>query len=181
MTEEEEKITPPKSTSEEELKECKEKYLRLLAESENMRKRMQKEKQEMTRFAVENVIGEILTPIDNLENALKFTENLSPELRNWAQGFQMILGQFKEALSNHGITEFSSEGKRFDAHLHFAVETEETDEKPAGTILKEFVKGYRSSERTVRPARVRVAIAKELKKEEAQVPPENLNTNKENV
>lgn len=154
------------STCEEELKETKEKNLRLLAEMENMRKRMQKEKQEMTRFAVENVINDILVPIDNLENALQFTQNLSPEMRNWAQGFQMILGQFKDVLSNHGITPFHSEGANFDPHLHFAIETEATDEKPEGTILKEYVKGYRSSERTIRPARVKVAVSLETKKKQ---------------
>src|SRR5580698_1526223 len=95
-------------TAEEELKEYKEKYLRLLADVDNTRKRMQKEKQEMTRFAVENVISEILGPIDNLENALQFTQHMSEETRNWAQGFTMILGQFKDVLSNHGVTAFHS-------------------------------------------------------------------------
>ena len=57
-------------TLEKELKESKDKYLRLLAETENARKRMQKEKTEMMRFCVENVILEFLTPMDNLENAL---------------------------------------------------------------------------------------------------------------
>lgn len=155
---------------EEELKEYKEKYLRLLAETENMRKRMQKEKQEMTRFAVENVITEILTPIDNLENALQFTQHLSEEMRNWAQGFQMILGQFKDVLHNHGITAFHSEGMLFDPHKHFAIETEETEDHPEGTILKEYVKGYRSGDRTVRPARVKVAVPPEAKKNQGTNP-----------
>ncbi len=146
---------PP--TPEEELKEYKEKYLRLLAEMDNTRKRMQKERQEMTKFAVENVISEILGPIDNLETALTCAENMSSEIKNWALGFSMILEQFKEVISNHGVTPFASEGSLFDPHLHYAIETEETLEKPEGTIVKEFVKGYRSKERTVRPARVKVA------------------------
>jgi len=141
----------------EELADYKDKYLRLLAESDNVRKRMQKEKQEMTRFSVDNVIAEVLGPIDSLENALKCTGHLSDEMRNWAQGFQMILGQFKEVLSNHGITSFHSEGMQFDPHLHYAIEIEETSEKPEGTILYEFVKGYKSGERVLRPARVKVA------------------------
>jgi molecular chaperone GrpE len=155
-------------TPEDELKEYKEKYLRLLADVDNTRKRMQKEKQEMTRFAVENVIAEILGPIDNLENALQFTQQMSEEVRNWAQGFLMILGQFKDVLSNHGVTAFHSEGSKFDPHLHYAIETEETSEKPDGTILKEYVKGYRSGERTVRPARVKVAVLPDASKKEAQ-------------
>lgn len=142
---------------EEQLNEYKDKYLRLLAEADNARKRMQKEKQEMTRFAVENVIAEVLGPIDSLENALKFTGQLSEEMRNWTQGFQMILGQFKDVLSNHGVTSFHSEGMQFDPHLHYAIEIEETEEQPEGTIIQEFVKGYKSGDRTVRPARVKVA------------------------
>ncbi len=147
----------------EELKEYKEKYLRLLADVDNTRKRMQKERQEMTRFAVENVISEILLPIDNMENALQFAQNMSEEVRNWAQGFTMILGQFKDVLANHGVTPFTSEGYKFDPDLHYAIESEETLEKPEGTILKEFVKGYRSGERTVRHAKVKVAVAPHTK------------------
>ncbi len=149
---------------EEQLNEYKDKYLRLLAEADNTRKRMQKEKHEMNRFAVENVIAEVLGPIDSLENALKFTGQLSEEMRNWAQGFQMILGQFKEVLSNHGVSSFHSEGMQFDPHMHYAIEIEETEEKPEGTITQEFVKGYKSGERIVRPARVKVAKLPEKKK-----------------
>ncbi len=137
--------------------EYKDKYLRLLAEVDNTRKRLQKEKQDTTRFAIENVLEELLGPIDNMENALKFADNLSSEVRNWALGFQMILGQFKDILTNHGITPFSSENQFFDPHWHHAIETEETDQFPEGTILQEFVKGYKSGDRAVRPARVKVA------------------------
>jgi molecular chaperone GrpE len=159
MTEE-----PP--IEEEKVEEYKDKYLRLLAEMDNARKRMQKERQEMTKFAVENVISEILTPIDNLENALKCAQNMSTEVSHWAQGFTMILEQFKEVLSNHGITAFVSVDQQFDPHLHHAIESEECEEKQEGTILKEFVKGYRSRERAVRPAQVKVAIKPKLKEEE---------------
>jgi molecular chaperone GrpE len=152
------------SSAEEETQEYKEKYLRLLADVDNTRKRMQKEKQEMTRFAIENVISEILEPIDNLENALQFTQHMSEETRSWAQGFQMILGQFKDILSNHGVTPFHSEGQKFDPRMHYAIETEETQELPEGTIIKEYVKGYRSGERIVRPARVKVAAAPKTNK-----------------
>lgn len=137
----------------------KDKYLRLLAELDNTRKRMQKERQEMTRFAVENFICDMLGPIDNLENALKSAENLSSELKNWAFGFTMILNQFKEVIEGHGVSSFISEGEQFNPELHYAIETEEMRETPTGTILKEYVKGYRSKERTVRPARVKVAKA----------------------
>lgn len=140
-----------------ELKECKDKYVRLLAEMENSHKRLQKEKQEMTRFAVENVIADFLLPMDNLENALKFSQKMSEETMNWARGFEMILAQFKDVLGNHGVTAFHSQGNHFDPHLHEAVEVEETPDHPEGVVIQEYVKGYRSGPRTIRPARVKVA------------------------
>ncbi|MBM3183758.1 MAG: nucleotide exchange factor GrpE [Chlamydiae bacterium] len=135
----------------------KDKYLRTLAEMENMRKRLQKERQEMTRFGIENAIGEFLPAIDNFENALRFAENAEGEVKNWAMGFEMILSQFKEVLHNHGVVAFHSKGIPFDAELHEAVEIIETTDHPDGTILHEFTKGYKSHHRTLRAARVKVA------------------------
>ncbi len=142
---------------EQELKESKEKYLLLLAESENARKRMQKEKTEMMRFCVENVILEFLSPMDNLENALGFAKNMSEETANWAKGFEMILGQFKDIVSNNGVTPFDSLGKTFDPYLHDAVETQDSETAKEGEILEEYSKGYKSGKRTIRPSRVKVA------------------------
>lgn len=135
----------------------KDKYLRLLAETENTRKRLQKEKQETMRWAIENVLADIITPLDSLENALKFTDQMSDETKNWALGFQMILGQFKEILAGNGVAPFTSEGEMFDPYKHEAVEIEETDTVPEGTILKEFLKGYRCQDRVIRPAKVKVS------------------------
>lgn len=153
MTEEE--VPPPPPIEE----DYKDKYLRLLAEIDNTRKRMQKEKLEMTRFTIEGVLADLLTPIDQLENALQCAGTLSEELRNWALGFQMILHQFMEVLASHDVMPFESKGKAFDPILHHAIETEETAEVPEGTILQEFVKGYKSKERIIRPASVKVAKA----------------------
>ncbi len=140
-----------------EAQEYKEKYFLTLAEIENMRKRLQKEKQEMTRFAIENVISEFLTPLDNLENALGFTDQMSEETRNWAIGFNMLLAQFKDVLTSHGVTSFSSVGTVFDPNYHEAVEVEESSERQEGIILHEFLKGYKRGDRVLRPARVKVS------------------------
>lgn len=135
----------------------KDKYLRTLAEQENMRKRIQREKQEMVGFGIENAISEFLPAIDNFENALRFAEGADGPVKNWAIGFEMILSQFKEVLHNHGIVSFHSEGNTFDPLYHEAVEVVETTEHPDGTIMHEFTKGYKSALRTIRPARVKVA------------------------
>lgn len=142
-----------------ELVSCQDKYLRLLAESENSRKRLQKERQELTKYAISNVLAEFLHPLDSFEKALKFAENMSDEVRNWAVGFEMILSQFKQVLSNHGVVEYPSLGKHFDPHLHEAVEMIETSEFSPGTVMEEFVRGYKMGDRVVRVARVKVAKA----------------------
>jgi molecular chaperone GrpE len=140
-----------------EASEFKDKYLRLLAESENARKRLYKERQELTQFAVQNLIVDFLNPIDHMENALNYTQNMSDEVKHWALGFQMILGQFKDVLSNHNVQAFVSKGQQFDPHLHEAVEMLETDEYPSGTVVEESMRGYKMGDRIIRPSRVKVA------------------------
>jgi molecular chaperone GrpE len=139
--------------------EYKEKYLRLLAESENMRKRLQKEKQEMTAFAAERLMSEFLQPIDHMENALKYTELMSDEVKHWGLGFQMILTQFKDVLAMNGVHPFSSKGNPFDPHFHEAVETEERQGTESGIVIEEFAKGYKMGDKIIRPARVKVSKA----------------------
>ncbi|CUI15941.1 Heat shock protein GrpE [Candidatus Protochlamydia naegleriophila] len=137
--------------------EYKDKYLRLLADAENARKRLQKERQEITRYAVESLVVDFLHPLDNLENALKFAQDMSDEVKNWAFGFQMILAQFKDVLANNGVVAVESQGMQFDPHLHEAVEMIETTSYIPGTIVEESVRGYKMGDRTIRPARVKVA------------------------
>ncbi|NGX38955.1 MAG: Protein GrpE [Chlamydiae bacterium] len=158
IPDEEEKIEEVKTEeAPQEEEDFQDKYFRLLAEMENTRKRIQKEKHEMTRFAIENVLSEVLLPIDTLESALGFIDQMSEDTRNWAKGFDMILSQFKEILGNHNVVAFHSQGEAFDPHRHEAVEVEETHEHTEGTILQEFLKGYKSGDRILRAARVKVA------------------------
>lgn len=165
--------TPPQADElakvQQELKECQEKYLLMLAESENSRKRMQKERQELTKYAAENVLTEFLHPIDSLEKALQFAEAMSPEVRNWAIGFEMLLNQFKQILQNHGVYEYHSVGKPFDPHMHEAVEMVVSTEYPPGVVIEEFVRGYKIGDRPIRVARVKVAKAPEEVKEENKI------------
>lgn len=137
--------------------EFKDKYLRVLAESENARKRLQKEKQEMIQYALQNLIVDFLNPIDHMENALKYTQQMSEEVKHWAIGFQMILTQFKDVLTNNGVSSFESEGKPFDPHFHEAVEVIVSGDFPPNTVIDESLKGYKMGDRIIRPARVKVS------------------------
>lgn len=142
-----------------ELAEVKDKYLRVLAESENARKRLHKEKQENVQYAIQNVIVDFLNPIDHMENALGFAQQMSDEVKHWAIGFQMILSQFKDILSTQGVKPFLSEGKPFDPHRHEAIEMIETSAMPPGIVIEESLKGYMMGDKTIRPARVKVSKA----------------------
>lgn len=139
--------------------EFKDKYQRSLAESENARKRLQKERQEMVQYAIQNVITDFINPIDHLENALKFANQASDDVKHWALGFQMILNQFKDALTSNGVVAFESEGTHFDPLRHEAVEMITTNDYPPGTIVTESLRGYKMGDRTIRPAKVTVAKA----------------------
>lgn len=136
----------------------KDKYLMLLADMENMRKRMTREKLDSVKYSLDNIVCDFLIPLDNLENALKYTrgDNVSPELKNWAMGFDMILNQFKESLSSHGVNAFDSLDMPFDPLKHQALEMVDTD-GPADIVIEECVKGYKREERIIRPARVKVS------------------------
>ena len=140
--------------------EFKDKYFRALAEMENLRKRLQQEKQETIAYAIDNMLSDFLAPLDSFESALTYTDLLSPELKNWAQGFKMIANQFKDVLETHGIRPYESVGKRFDAHFHEAIETIETDEHEEDTVVSEIVKGYKRGDRILRVAKVKVAKRK---------------------
>lgn len=137
--------------------EYKDKYLRLLADMENAKKRLQKERQEIGRLALERFIVDVLRPIDNFENALKFAQHMPDPVKDWAIGFQMILAQFQDALAQHGICAMNPLGQLFNPHEHEAVEAIESSSHPEGIILEECMRGYKMGDRTIRAARVKVA------------------------
>jgi len=142
---------------ENELSDYKDKYFRALAEIENTRKRLQREKIESHSFAIQNVILDFLQPIDHFENALKASEHAQNEVKQWAIGFEMILAQLKQVLADNDIHAFVSVGRSFDPHMHDAIETEETLDVAEGIVMQEFLRGYKMGNRVIRPARVKVA------------------------
>lgn len=148
---------PSTENLEAEAKEYKDKYLRALAEAENTRKRLAREKVEAQSYAVQNIVVDLLQPIDHFEQALHHAETAKGDITAWAKGFEMILEQLRGVLADHGVSSYQSLNQPFDPHMHEAVETEERPDVPEGTVVHEFQKGYRLGGRTIRPARVRVA------------------------
>ena len=135
------------------LREQEDKYLRLLAEYDNYRKRSQKEKENAWTTARADTIKELLPVYDNLERALK--QETADEA--YAKGVQMTMTQLKEVLTKLGIEEIPALGEPFDPNLHNAVMHVEDEGAGENTIVDVFQTGFKSGDKVVRFAMVKVA------------------------
>jgi len=150
----------------EQVKELKERLMRLQADFENARKRLEKEKAEFLRYANEEVISDLLIVLDDLERSLEAAEKKHEDYAAFLKGVEMILAHLYEILKNHHVEAIEAKGKQFDPHLHEALLQVETDEFPEGTVMEELQKGYKIEDRVIRTAKVKVAKAKETGKNE---------------
>lgn len=148
-----EELTAALAQAETALKEKDEQLLRLAAEYDNFRRRSQKEKESIwTDVKAETALA-FLPVYDNLERALKM-ESTDPA---YAKGVEMTMTGLKEVLSKLGIEEIPSLGETFDPNLHNAVMHTEDDTVGENTIVEVFQTGFRSGEKIIRFAMVKVA------------------------
>ncbi len=140
------------TVSKEEYASLYDKYIRLVAEFDNFKKRTQKEKEEVYSIAKTDVVMSLLPVIDNFDRAEKFAGD-----ENVAQGIALIKKQFTEFLTKIGIEEIEAENKEFDPNLHNAVLHEDRDDVPENTVVEVLQKGYKLGERVIRYAMVKVA------------------------
>lgn len=145
-----------------ELDDANSSYLKVLADSENYRKRMLREKEEALKFSNEKIIKELLTVIDFIELAIGHSaqyieSDASGNLKSFVDGVRMAHGEFIKVLKNNGVEIIETEGKNFDPNFHEAVEMVENSGKPGGTILDEKRRGYSFKERLLRPSMVSIA------------------------
>lgn len=135
-------------------KDAWEKYLRAIADLDNLRKRTKREIDDAKLDTKLKVLQEILPVVDSLERAL---EHAGSEAL--AEGIQLVLRQFQAALDRLDVTPIEAAGQRFDPKLHEAISQEESDAAP-GTVVQVLQRGYRSEDRLLRPALVIVAKAR---------------------
>lgn len=152
----EEQLRNQLSSALEETKVHKEQYLRTLADMENLRKRTQREKEDVAKFANENILRDILPVIDNLERALEHADQ-SENGAGLIEGVQMTLTQFSQVLTRFGVAPVDALGQPFDPALHQAMGQLESAEHPPNTVIQQMQKGYQLNERLLRPALVMVA------------------------
>jgi len=133
-------------------------YLRERADLDNFRRRAQKEKEDLARFANENILKELLPVLDNLERAIEHARQESGAgEEGLRQGVEMTLGLFAKSLEKFGVTPIQAEGTPFDPAWHEAMGQLESAEHPANTVVKELQKGYQLNGRLLRPTLVMVA------------------------
>ena len=151
--ESEEPVLSPEEQLQAALKEQEDKYIRLLAEYDNYRKRSQKEKESAWNSAKADSVKAFLPVYDNLERALK--QETADEA--YAKGVEMIMTQFRTTLEKLGVEEIPALGETFDPNVHNAVMHIEDETLGENTVAEVFQTGFKLGDKVIRTAMVKVA------------------------
>ena len=166
-------------TPEEELAEANAKVLRITAEMENIRKRLQKEVSEARRYASTGLIRDVLGSMDNLGRAISAASD-EERTGGIASGVEMVLQQLEQILEQHGCTKVSPKGQVFDPNQHEAASQLPSSEFDAGTIMEVLQDGYKLHERVVRPAQVIISLGAVAEADSQSPDEENIDSDNSN-
>lgn len=139
-----------------EVKENNSKFLRALAEVENIKKRSQRERDEYLKYGKVSLIQKILPVIDDLNRAMEASQQ-SSDYESLSKGVELIAKSLDDILRNEGVEEIESIGKAFDPRFHQALMVEANEEYPENMIIEELQKGYILHDRVIRPGLVKVS------------------------
>lgn len=131
--------------------------LRLQADFDNIRKRLEREKQDFVKFANEGIILELLNILDDLERTVELAQAKHQDITSFLKGVEMILAHLYEMLKEYGVKPIEAEGKIFDPNYHEALMQAEETDLPEHTIVEELQKGYLLNDRVIRTAKVKVS------------------------
>ena len=142
--------------------DLKDRMLRALAETENVRRRSEREREDTRQFAVSRFARDMLGIADNFARALSHLpqavrDAADPQVRSVIDGVEATERQLMATLSNHGVKQIETDGAKFDPNLHQAIAEVPGEGRPAGTIVNVVQAGYTIAERLLRPAMVTVA------------------------
>ena len=130
--------------------------LRQAAEFDNYRKRIDRERKDVSEYASADLLQEVLPIVDDFERALQVD---APGSEPYRQGLEIIHRALMALLRKRGVTTIETVGTDFDPHVHQAVAYEDAPDKRDGEVIAEFTRGYRLGDRLLRPAMVKVAKA----------------------
>ncbi|MBU1086026.1 MAG: nucleotide exchange factor GrpE [Candidatus Omnitrophica bacterium] len=137
-----------------------EKMLRIQADFENSRKRLERDKIDFIKYANDQIISQLIPFVDDFKRAFASADQ-TKDFDVLHKGVEMILKHLLDLLKEKGVVEIEAVGKLFDPAFHEAMLQVETDEYPENTVVEEFQKGYLLNDRVLRAAKVKVAKAKE--------------------
>lgn len=136
-------------------------YVRAMAETENVRRRLEREKDETAKYAISKFAKDILSVGDNFQRAIsavpKDAVDTDPALKTLLEGVVLAEREFRVALERHGVKTIDPAGQPFNPHHHQAVMEQESADLPNGTVLQVFQTGYLIDDRCLRPAMVVVS------------------------
>ena len=145
---------------EDKLNDLNDKYLRLLAENQNLRKNHEQEKEDILKYGSFSFAQQILGLTDNLDRAFQIFKNdekfKTDEFKNILSGIEMIEKELQSTLEKNSIKYIDCLDKPFDPNLHQAIGEKESDKSP-GTVIEEMQKGYQMHDRLLRPSMVYVS------------------------
>ncbi len=143
-----------------EIEQLKDKYARVHADFDNIKKRLEREKYQALEYAQEKFAKDLIPVVDALEMALRASSNdeldASQLLEKVKEGVELTMKQFVAVLEKHGVKAVSTD-EPFDANVHNAVQKIDSDEHSSGEIVETFQKGYKYKDRTLRDAMVVIA------------------------
>ena len=163
-----EAAAPPSEVPEAEIAALKDQLLRAVAETENVRRRMQRDQEETAKYAITGFARDLVNVLENLQRA---TQSIPPEareqnpmLKSLAEGVDMTMKELLSAFERNGIVRIDPIGHKFDHNLHQAVVQIEHSKAEAGTVVQVLQAGYMIHDRLLRPAMVGVAKASDAPK-----------------
>jgi molecular chaperone GrpE len=140
------------------LVENRDKYVRLLADFDNFRRRAHKDRQDVIEYGHENLVKDLLSTVDNLDRAIEHAhQNDGGDLGSLLQGVELVQRELYAVLAQHEVHVINAEGSEFDPALHEAMAQVQDDSAPPNTVIEVLQKGYQLRDRLLRPARVVVA------------------------
>ena len=156
-----------------ELAESKDRLLRALAETENVRRRFQREREDTLKYAVAGFAKDLLSPVDNLRRALESlpeSEVQDARVRSLLEGVAATERELLGALERHGLRRIDPKGEPFDHNFHQAIFEAERADAPAGSVVEVLQPGYVLHDRLLRPAMVGVAKAPAKTPQDGETP-----------
>jgi molecular chaperone GrpE len=145
------------ATAKKETADAHDRYLRLAADMENLRRRTVREKDEIRQFATGRVLEDLLSVLDNLGFGLAAAKAPNADIKTIVGGISMVAEQLKNVLSQHGLKEINPVAQAFDPNQHESIAAQPSAEVPEGTVIQVVRIGYSLNGRLLRPASVIVS------------------------